>query len=575
VVEPPDRSSANEVKAAPDRWVCGDNGPVPILELASQVMTLAQDGGAEEALRLGRDATTDLGDEPPLEAAALWYAIAVAEHSLGRLPQQIEAADRCLAVARAHGSPGWASNALSIRAMALARRGAVERALTDLAVAEAELGECDDLGLASWAHTGLGYCYDQMRLYELAQPHFEAALVDGSSPMPLAEEPVIDLLNLAEMHLRWADELERVVPTHASERDVEQQHQRGVSWSRAALEMAAKIGVEGYHDASRRLDLCLRAETEPAVAVPELRAALEDPAANLPTTRAGGRAQVATALARALRKLDDLDAAVAAAQLAVEAAQGPGDWQVMAAAAHLLVDLQAEQGLPGALAGREYGRLLSSVLWAQRLHTLQGARTALDVERLQRARETAERAAREDPLTGLGNRRALEEALARLRAPSTFGGRASDAVVHSLLLFDVDGFKAVNDSYGHLVGDDVLRAVAEALSGRARCDDVLVRLGGDEFVVLAPGATAEAARDLVNRMRAGLEAVDLTSLAPGLELRVSIGVATTGRTTRLEDLVGAADAAMYASKHDAPRLVEPEGDAGSHHGGPRGGSLAG
>lgn len=559
------------VKVASDPRVGRDNGRVHILELASQVMALAQDGGADEALRLGRAATADLGDAPPLEAAALWYAVAVAEHSLGRTAQQVEATDQCLAVARAHGSPGWASNALSVRAMAFARQGAVEKALTDLAVAEAELLECDDLGLTCWAHTGLGYCYDQMRLYELAQPHFEAALAEGASPMPLAEAPVIDLLNLAEMHLRWADELERVTPTHANERDVERQHRQGVHWSRAALELAAEVGVGGYHDASRRLDLCLRAETEPAVVVPELRAALE---VDLPTTLVGGRAQVATALARALRKLGDLESAVDAARLAVQAAQGPGDWQVMAAASHLLVELEAEQGLPGAQSGREYGRLLSSVLWAQRLHTLQGARTALDVERLQRARETAERAAREDPLTGLGNRRALDEALTRLRSQSTFGDRASDVVAHSLLLFDLDGFKAVNDSYGHLVGDDVLRAAAGALSGRARADDVLVRLGGDEFVVLAPGATAEVAQDLVDRMRAGLEAVDWESLAPGLRLRVSIGVATTGPGTRLEDLVGLADAAMYVSKHGAAGSPAPDDDARSHHGGLGGGSLA-
>lgn len=545
---------------------------VQILDVASRVMTLAQDGGADEALRLGRDAVAALGDEAPLDAAGLWYAIAVAEHSLGRPEQQVQAADECLAVARAHRSPGWASNALSIRAMALAKLGAMEGTLTDLAVAEAELLDCDDDGLACWAHTGLGYCYDQLRLYELAQPHFEAALAQEASPMTLPEAPIIDLLNLAEMHLRWADELERVMPLHADERDVEQQHRRGVHWSREALELAGELDVDSYREASRRLDLCLRAETEPAAVIPELRAALDDPTSVMPSTRAGGRAQVATALARALRRTGELDAAVEVARLAVEAAQEPADWQVIAAAAHLLVELEAAQGLPGAVSGREYGRLLSSVLWGQRLRTLQGARTALDVERLQRAREAAEQAAREDPLTGLGNRRALEQAVDRLRAGPPRGERSSDVIVHSLLLFDVDGFKAVNDSYGHLVGDEVLRAVAGALSSRARADDVLVRLGGDEFVVLAPGATLEAANDLVSRMQSGLDAVDWAALAPGLDLSVSIGVATTGHDVTVEDLVGMADLAMYASKHGSAAGGR---DARSHRGEPGGGSLSG
>jgi diguanylate cyclase (GGDEF)-like protein len=534
-----------------------------IVDLASRIMTLAQDGGALEAVRLAQDAVDRLDDPPPPDAAGLWYAIAVAHHSLGHTEGQVVAADQCLALARQHGSPGWASNALSMRAMALVRQGAVERALTDLAVSEAELRLCDDPGLLCWAHTGLGYCYDQMRLYELAQPHFEAALALGTaSPMPLPEAPVIDRLNLAEMHLRWADELERVLPTHASEVDVRHQVRQGRRWSRAAVELAEGLGVPEYREASRRLDLCLRAEEEPLAAVPELRAALDDPATAATGSRAGGRGQVATALGRALRRLGDLGGAVDAARAAVEAAEGPGDWQVLAAARHLLVELQAQQGLPGAVSGREYGQLLSGVLWAQRLHTLQGARTALDVERLQRAREEAEQQAREDPLTGLGNRRALDEAVQRLlRAPgSAHGDRAQDVVVHSLLLFDLDQFKSVNDRYGHLVGDEVLRTIAGALSSRARSDDVLVRLGGDEFVVLAPGASARAAYDLAERMRAGLDAVAWQALAPGLEVHVSIGVSTTGVGVSLEDLVRVADLAMYASK------IEGAGRSASSHG---------
>jgi diguanylate cyclase (GGDEF)-like protein len=525
-----------------------------IVELASRVMSLAQDGGALEAVRLGYESLGSLGDEPPLETAGLWYAVAVAEHALGRSERQVAAGTGCLEVAMAHGSAGWASNALSVRAMGLARQGAVEKALTDLAVSEAELLGCGDDGLACWAHTGLGYCYDQLRLYELAQPHFEAAVALGATglgPMPLPEGPVIDLLNLAEMHLRWADELERVLPRHASAQDVEGQIRRGVHWSGAAVELADRLGLEEYREASRRLDLCLRAEAEPRAAVPDLQRALEDPASGATGSRAGGRAQVATALGRALRRLGDLDGAVSAARAAVQAAEAPGDWQVVAAARHLLVEVQAEQGLPGAVSGREYGRLLSGVLWAQRLHTLQGARTALDIERLQRAREDAEARAREDPLTGLGNRRALDEAVQRLTVPSgpASGDRAADTVTHSLLLFDLDDFKAVNDRYGHVVGDDVLRTIAGALSGRARSDDVLVRMGGDEFVVLAPGASAEAAADLSQRMRDGLEAVSWGAIAPGLEVRVSIGAATTGDGVSLHDLVGLADAAMYEAKH--------------------------
>jgi GGDEF domain-containing protein len=85
----------------------------------------------------------------------------------------------------------------------------------------------------------------------------------------------------------------------------------------------------------------------------------------------------------------------------------------------------------------------------------QRARSALEVERLQRTAEIATRVAREDALTGLGNRRALDELLVRLEQSP-----AAELHEHALVLIDLDGFKAVNDTYGHLVGDDVLGAAA-------------------------------------------------------------------------------------------------------------------
>ena len=198
---------------------------VSLAELAARVMSLAQTGSADEARSLANAGLDQVGaDVPPSsDLACLWYAIAVTEHFAGDTAAQVDAADRCLSVASSLASPGWASNALSIRAMARVRQGAIDLALADLARAEVELADCGDDALRCWAHTGLGYCYDQLRLYELAQPHLESALAIESSPMPLPEAPVIDLRNLAELHLRWAQELERVVPLAASAQQVEEQ----------------------------------------------------------------------------------------------------------------------------------------------------------------------------------------------------------------------------------------------------------------------------------------------------------------------------------------------------------------
>jgi diguanylate cyclase (GGDEF)-like protein len=519
----------------------------PLAELAARVFSVTLSGAPDEAARLAEEGLRQAGPEgslaPSAGLACLWYALAATQHYRGDAVAHLLAADRCLSVAAVLESPGWMSNAFSIRALAYVRDGSVELAVADLASAEVELAECRDDGLRSWAHTGLGYCYDQMRLYELAQPHYEAAQANaGISPMPLREAPVIDLRNLAELHLRWADELERVVPVAATHEQVEAQLVQGRQQARQALLVAERLQLPATIEASRRLDLCARASVDPARVLPALRAELDNAG---PDLIPGQRAQLATALARSLRALGRRLEAIIAARLAVASAVGPMDWQVRAAAHYLLVELEAEAGVPGAVDGRAYGRVLSHVLWLQRLRTLQGTRTALDMEALQRTTDIATRAAREDPLTGLGNRRALDEALSALAQEP-----GPEVPQHCLLLIDIDGFKRVNDTYGHSVGDQVLKGVAAALRSSARSEDLLVRLGGDEFVVLAAGATRAQGEERATRIHAAIERTDWDLVTPGLRVRVSAGVGASDGATPVTGLIELADAFMYADKRD-------------------------
>ncbi len=104
-----------------------------------------------------------------------------------------------------------------------------------------------------------------------------------------------------------------------------------------------------------------------------------------------------------------------------------------------------------------------------------------------------------DPLTGLLNRRALNLLFAERWRPLL----AAHGEI-TLLLFDLDLFKQINDAYGHLAGDQVLRRVAELMRETFRAEDLLVRFGGDEFVAVLPGAGAEAAPPLVTRLREAL-----------------------------------------------------------------------
>jgi diguanylate cyclase (GGDEF)-like protein/PAS domain S-box-containing protein len=159
------------------------------------------------------------------------------------------------------------------------------------------------------------------------------------------------------------------------------------------------------------------------------------------------------------------------------------------------------------------------------------------------------RLADEDPLTGLLNRRGMEAAI---RAHLERARREEDRF--ALLLVDVDRFKAINDTAGHPVGDDVLRAIAAAMRGRARAGDVLGRAGGDEFIACLAGADAPQAVRFADALRGAITAaVVCDDDGRPVPITTSIGVACFPRDARdLDALIVAADARLYAAK-DAGR----------------------
>jgi two-component system, cell cycle response regulator len=149
-----------------------------------------------------------------------------------------------------------------------------------------------------------------------------------------------------------------------------------------------------------------------------------------------------------------------------------------------------------------------------------------------------EQLAKVDVLTGLANRRVFESALSRevARAHRTH-------LELSLVLFDVDRFKAVNDTRGHQAGDEVLRQVASALSSVAREVDLVARHGGEEFAAILPACSCQQAIEVAERMRAAIAAI------PQIGVTVSGGVATLpGDAVDGDQLVAAADKALYDAK---------------------------
>jgi diguanylate cyclase (GGDEF)-like protein len=168
-----------------------------------------------------------------------------------------------------------------------------------------------------------------------------------------------------------------------------------------------------------------------------------------------------------------------------------------------------------------------------------------------------EQAALMDGLTELPNRRQFEESLAQeLSRVERFGGALA------LVVADLDDFKGVNDRYGHLAGDDVLRAFAEVLRANVRDVDTAARYGGEEFAVLLPGTDLAGAERLAERIRSEMED-RLVLTVPGANLRVtaSFGVAAYPESPTEEALFAAADDALYSAKASGKNRVTVSGEA--------------
>ncbi|WP_332819541.1 sensor domain-containing diguanylate cyclase [Sphingopyxis sp.] len=163
---------------------------------------------------------------------------------------------------------------------------------------------------------------------------------------------------------------------------------------------------------------------------------------------------------------------------------------------------------------------------------------------LEAARSAAERVANTDMLTGLPNRRHtlgfLEKALT--------GAREHGAPL-AVAIFDIDHFKRINDSYGHAVGDDVIRRVAQRAKAALRDEDMLGRIGGEEFVCILQGSSAQAAEIVAERVRKAVE----TGTAAETELpnaTISVGLAVYEGEPDIEELLHRADKALYLAKRE-------------------------
>jgi diguanylate cyclase (GGDEF)-like protein len=196
---------------------------------------------------------------------------------------------------------------------------------------------------------------------------------------------------------------------------------------------------------------------------------------------------------------------------------------------------------------------LRNVELAQALEALEEANLekANLLETLEIQAKELEILAMRDPLTGLYNRRHLEHTL-----ETEFREAKSNQEPLTVLMFDADDFKRINDTFSHHVGDLVLTEITDLTRTHIRVTDIAARYGGEEFVVVMPKTAAKTAHGIAERLRQQIESHDWGRLAKGLKVTVSIGVADDLSLPDFEKLLSLADARMYQAKNDGKNNVK-------------------
>lgn len=161
-----------------------------------------------------------------------------------------------------------------------------------------------------------------------------------------------------------------------------------------------------------------------------------------------------------------------------------------------------------------------------------------------------------DPLTGLLNRKGLDEELGKLVS-------ASDMMVDGrcLLMVDIDHFKSVNDTYGHLIGDKVIQFVALSLKKQVKGKDTVARFGGEEYAILLADTSLDGALAVAENIRSYVEKTRIKRSGSGEpigQITVSVGVSRFRRGESAQEFVGRADEALYRSKNDGRNRVSAE-----------------
>jgi diguanylate cyclase len=197
---------------------------------------------------------------------------------------------------------------------------------------------------------------------------------------------------------------------------------------------------------------------------------------------------------------------------------------------------------------REEFRLLEVNGRAERMRT-RIAELERETSDLHSRLDDEKQGARIDPMTGIANRKSFEERFAHEIAQLPLS-----ALPVAMLLWDLDNFKVINDSYGHRAGDRVLQSVAACFMAAVRGNDFVARIGGEEFVMLLSGAKIEQAMLIANQVRSAVEALRFHFRGTPVRVTVSCGLTQLKENDVAEAAFDRADGALYRAKHGGKNL---------------------